>query len=176
MNTLNPEKIKNEINKNAVFYYSDMDGVVTAKKRGVVIGWLNRVFGSDQIRRVVLGWLFLYQKRFSRVVEPMSSKSLNDGQWMALIKWINSHKDMDANAWTAEESFFNGAAVVMQKALEDFVLMGRNETELDLAVAEGTLPSSIIESILLGGKVSVIADEKETEKVPTERHVKTIVF
>jgi len=112
----------------------------TQGQRGACIGTLNKYFGDNTMRHLVLGWLF--RDDFG----PLSSKALTPGQWYALWNWIGFSKTDDGQTLVSD-LFHNEHALVLTEALRVF-----NAATLEIQRQFGDEALSILrQAVALGG-------------------------
>jgi hypothetical protein len=138
----NPYALREALKKDARI---GKDVEITRGAKGAIVGTLNRKLGGDDVRKLVLGWLFGITN------EPLSSSKLTNGQWYALERWIGMEKIDDE--WCARSEFLLEAVRVKQEVLRTSSVdsplireakrMGAVVTELD-APCEREFPNSPI--------------------------------
>jgi hypothetical protein len=72
--------------------------------KGAIIGSLNEAFGGDENRHLALAWLFDYNN--DPPIVKKSSKTLTNGQWLALKEWLNADPD---NNFEPSDEFLRAA-------------------------------------------------------------------
>lgn len=136
--------MRGQIVKHAVLHAPDLDRPMTPPLRGAIIGTLNKVFGGDEKRRLVIGWLY------NEKVRAMSSKELTEAQWFALYHWIDARYNEDTGKYEPSEDFLEEAATVLQEVVKDYnaahpddVLVDNLFDEAGVAVALGGVITKI---------------------------------
>lgn len=117
--------------------------VVERGGKGAIIGALNDVLGGDDLRHMVLWFLFtcdtVPDSRIDAPVTyvPKSTKELNEDQWWALFEWVGFWYDEEEGKWHYGDTFAEEALICLVEALAIVNLRRRNHyleviDELDL--------------------------------------------
>lgn len=96
-----PFLVREHLRRDSQMYQDDME--FSKGHKGAIVGVLNKYTGSDDMRSLVLGWLF--DKTWQTDLQAKSSKTLVDAQWYALDRWIDSYQDEDTGKWEVSERF-----------------------------------------------------------------------
>lgn len=108
-----PMLIRSRIKKSSLFYDEKLDGEVTPGKRGLVVSLLNTYCRGDDVRHILLGWIFgdIHNLR------PKSIKELSTGDIYALYTWINPEKDEAEGIWLPSLQFEDEIYVLVTEAV-----------------------------------------------------------
>ncbi len=100
-----PEKLKEEINQ----YVASADPAklkeIPTGLKGKMVGEFNRIFGGNENRRIILGWLFT-----GSFANPVSTTTLTNAQIAALLNWLSPAHEKDG--WTQAPTFRAEAALL----------------------------------------------------------------
>jgi hypothetical protein len=134
------------------------DSDPTKRTVGAMVGTLNKYLGGDDMRKVVLAWLFAPDHK---ILEPLSSKKLSYGQAWALIKWVNWWQD-EEETWHVGDTFPHEALCVLNGALQAYNMASRKEKRAASKQATFSLAATMADK---GGVVTdVSAEIDELEK------------
>lgn len=122
------------------------------KMTGAMVGTLNKFLGGNDLRKIVLAWLFAGD---FEVLSPMSSKLLVSAQKWAIIEWIAWWRD-DEEAWHVGDRFPHEAICVMNAAIRAYNSANRTDK---MEVASDMMYSLTANMVELGGVVTAVTDE-----------------
>jgi hypothetical protein len=115
-----------------------------SRKWGAMIGWLNRYLVSDELRRLVLGWLFAFP---GEKFEHMSSSKLTPQQKNGISKWIGTWFNDDLQEWQPRATFEQECIAVLNAARYDYhKVCGQLEMKIPFEV-EGE-PTGIVKEVI----------------------------
>jgi len=135
---------------------------LTKGHKGSIIGNLNKYMGGDLRRQLALYWLFDREEWQGRM-EMKSSKTLTEGQWQALNRWIDASHEPVRDEWLISQRFITEAKAVADVAEAQYY--ADNAVQLDPLFDE--YPEAVKEAMKLGG---VITDMfKDLEPDPKKR-------
>lgn len=112
--TRNPQELREFFSRQIAM---DVPGInLSYGARGALVGALNKHLGGDEMRKLVLGWLFSGGQ-----VRAMSSKELTDSQWNVLSDWVGMWHDEDVNEWRVRDGFTYEAAQVLTETVKAYM-------------------------------------------------------
>jgi len=114
------------------------------RKWGAMIGWLNKYLITDELRRLVLGWLFAFPEE---PFEPISSSTLTAQQKNGVAHWVGTWKNEDNQEWMTRDTFPQECINVLNVARYDMhKLSGQLSMDLPFEF-EGEIQGVIKEAI-----------------------------
>jgi hypothetical protein len=121
---------------------------INPKEWGALVGCLNLYFGKDNLRRIVLWWLF----GDLDISIPKSSKELTIGEKYAIKLWIDM-KLVDDNNWAPNYYFVQESVDVVKEAAKSW--------HGDIIKAEPI--EYVKEALSLGGIITDITEMERTD-------------
>lgn len=121
-------------------------------QKGLLTGTLNLYLNGDDNRYLVLGWLF----NDAHNGAPMSSKELDEGQWMALWQWIDPYKE--DNQYAYAPTFPLESAIVLTVAIKHWEDVMLKVPLIDRGDIE---PGEMLRTAVFyeGGVITAVLDE-----------------
>jgi hypothetical protein len=130
------------------------DDILPKQVRGTAVGRLNQYLGGNEMRKIVLSWLFSGD---FEVITPRSSKTLSNAQMVAIVEWIDWWQDDDL-VWHVGETFVHEAICVLNAALRAYNRANRVEK---FKVAKESLDSVVASMIELGGVITHTGEQMD---------------
>jgi len=114
------------------------------RKWGAMIGWLNKYLLTDDLRHLVLGWLFAFE---NEKFEPLHSKDLTSAMKYAISKWIGSWHNEDTGEWETRSTFPQECLSVLNAARYDYYELCGQFT-MDLPFEVNGQPAGVVSGVI----------------------------
>jgi hypothetical protein len=133
----------------------ELNKKLTRGLKGAVVGILDQSVGEFH-RKLILAYIF----RLGEKLEPISSKALDDGQWMALVNWVEPFKDEVTLKWrSGRKSFSDEIDGILSDALVEFHTKITHEERALFGTYDAA--SLLASAVSLGGEIKEVYPHKE---------------